>query len=196
MYIVAFILVLILVVCYLCSKGSIKFVKSKSARAASSPPARSPPRQAAPQPLLRALLSSTLRRPPQSTLSEPAQRRPRGCKTNSTRRQAKEAKAAIRKARGYQAKETSVHGIRSRLHKARGARARAQEQRSARQKKQAKEPTNKGAQGKGGKHGSPIRAPRGLSLSLLTDIPQASDCRPSAAPPLSSRSLAAYSPAA
>ena len=36
MYIVAFILVLVLVVCYLCGKGSIKFVKSKSARATSS----------------------------------------------------------------------------------------------------------------------------------------------------------------
>ena len=39
MYIVAFILVLVLFVCYLYGKGSIKFVKSKSARDAPSPPA-------------------------------------------------------------------------------------------------------------------------------------------------------------
>ena len=50
MYIVAFILVLVLIVCYLYGKGSIKFVKSKSACAASPPLARSPPRQALPLP--------------------------------------------------------------------------------------------------------------------------------------------------
>ena len=124
MYIVAFILVLVLLVCYVYGKGSIKFVKSKSARAAPSPPASSPPRQAAPQPLMRTLLPFKLRHLAQATLSEPAQRWLRRRKAKSTRRKAKEAKAAIRKARGYPAKETSVCGIRSRLHKARGARAR------------------------------------------------------------------------
>ena len=50
MYIVAFILVLVLVVCCLYGKGSIKFVKSKSERAAPLLPARSPPRKALPLP--------------------------------------------------------------------------------------------------------------------------------------------------
>ena len=50
MYIVAFILVLVLVVCCLCGKGSIKFVKSKSERAASPLSALLSPRNAFPLP--------------------------------------------------------------------------------------------------------------------------------------------------
>ena len=107
MYIVAFILVLVLLVCYLYSKGSIKFVKSKSERAASPPPALLSPKASPPAPLLSDLLPSKPHRPPQSTLSEPAQRRPQRRKTKSTESKAKEAKAAIKKARGYQAKDTS-----------------------------------------------------------------------------------------
>lgn len=48
MYIVAFILVLFLLVCYLYGKGSIKFVKSKSARAAPSPPTLLSPKASRP----------------------------------------------------------------------------------------------------------------------------------------------------
>ena len=48
MYIVAFILVLVLLVCYLYGKGSIKFVKSKSERAASQPSALLSPKESRP----------------------------------------------------------------------------------------------------------------------------------------------------
>ena len=52
MYIVAFILVLVLLVCYLYGKGSVKFVKSKSERAASQPSALLSPKESRPSPIL------------------------------------------------------------------------------------------------------------------------------------------------
>lgn len=108
MYIVAFILVLVLLVCYLYGKGSIKFVKSKSARAAPSPPTLLSTKASRPAPLLSALLSSQPHRLAQATPKHAYPPRAQALPTKSTRRKAKETKATIRRADRYQAKDTSA----------------------------------------------------------------------------------------
>ena len=151
MYIVAFILVLVLFVCYLYGKGSIKFVKNKSARPAPSPPA---------------LLSSKASRP-----SVPHENPPPLQATPPSPSHAQLARTA-QAARAQEEKhKAESQGGKSCDKKSKGIPG--QGDKRLRYKV-------KGTQGKRGKSRSPVPAPRGLSLSHLTDIPQASDCRPSA----------------
>ena len=155
MYIVAFILVLVLVVCYLYSKGSIKFVKSKSARAASPLPAPlsskasrpSAPHESPPP------LQATPPRPSHAQRARTAQAAKaqgekhkeesqggKSCDKKSKGIPGQGDKRVWYKVKGTQGKRSKRKSPRTKVRKAKGARARDKERWSARQRRQAQQP--------------------------------------------------------
>ena len=155
MYIVAFILVLVLVVCYLHSKGSIKFVKTKSARVAPSPPALLSPKESRPSaphespPPLQATPPSPIPPQPAHTAQaakaqgekhkEPSQ----GGKSCDKKRKGIPSQGDKRlryKIQATQGKRSKGKRQRTKECKARGAGERDKGQRGARQRRQAQQP--------------------------------------------------------
>lgn len=155
MYIVAFILVLVLLVCYLYGKGSIKFVKSKSERAAPSPPnllsSKASRPSASPQspPLLQATppypVPPQLARAAQAAKAqgekhmEPSQGG-KSCDKKSKGIPGQGGKRVWYKVKGTQGKRGKGKSLRTKGRKAKRAEPRDKERWSARQRRQARQP--------------------------------------------------------
>ena len=154
MYIVAFILVLVLLVCYLYGKDSIKFVKSKSERAAPSPPnllsskanrpsaphesppplQATPPSPIPPQPAHTAQTAKA-----QDEKHKAESQGGKGCDKKSKGIPDQGDKRVRYKVKGTQGKRSRRKSPRTKVRKAKGARARDKKRWSARQRRQTRQ---------------------------------------------------------